>query len=82
MNDTPEAIAAIMRKKFRQKNNEERLRMGFSMFDFAKAVMLSSRPNLTTTEKRKIIFLRLYGSDFDGQTIKEVLDHLARLPAY
>ena len=81
MNDTPEAIAEVMRTKFRQKNNEERLCMGFSMFDSAKAVMLASRQDFSITEKRKMIFLRLYGNELDRSTIKKVLAHLESLTA-
>lgn len=73
MNDTPDVIAEIMRKKFMQKNKEERMIMGFSMFDSAKAIMLVSRQNLSITEKRKMIFLRFYGNEFDHPTIKKVL---------
>jgi hypothetical protein len=62
-----------------QKNKEERLLMGFSMFDSAKAIMLASRQNLSITEKRKMIFLRLYGNEFDHPTIKKVLAHLEGL---
>jgi hypothetical protein len=79
MNDTPEAIAEVMRTKFRQKNNEERLRMGFSMFDSAKAIMLASKENLSITEKRKMIFLKLYENELDRSTIKKVLAHLESL---
>jgi predicted transcriptional regulator len=79
MNDTPDVIAEIMRKKFMQKNQEERMLMGFSMFDSAKAIMLASRQNLSITEKRKMIFLRFYGNEFDHPTIKKVLAHLDSL---
>ena len=48
MNDTPDVIAEIMRKKFMQK-------------------------------KRKMIFLRFYGNEFDHPTIKKVLTHLDNL---
>ena len=54
--------------------------MGFAMFDTAKMMMLASRPNLSVTEKRKMLFLRLYGNELDSQIIKKVLAHLESLP--
>jgi hypothetical protein len=76
--DTPDAVAAIMRTRLQQKSGEERLYMGFSMFDSAKAMMLASVAILPASEKRKMIFLRLYGNEFDSERIKKLLDHLAR----
>jgi len=70
----------ISKKLLRElERKEERLLMGFSMFDSAKAIMLASRQNLSITEKRKMIFLRLYGNEFDHPTIKKVLAHLESL---
>jgi site-specific recombinase XerD len=80
MNDTTEKIAAAMCNKFRKKSNQERMPMGFAMFDTAKTMMLASRPNLSVTEKRKMLFLRLYGNELDSQIIKKVLAHLESLP--
>ena len=80
MNDTTEKIAATMCNKFRKKSNQERMCMGFAMFDTAKMMMLASRPNLSVTEKRKMPFLRLYGNELDSQIIKRVLAHLESLP--
>jgi site-specific recombinase XerD len=80
MNGTTEKIAASICNKFRKKNNQERMRMGFAMFDTAKTIMLASRPNLSVTEKRKMLFLRLYGNELDSQIIKRVLAHLESLP--
>lgn len=80
MNDTTESIAAAMSNKFRKKSSQERLRMGFAMFDAAKTMMLASLPNLSATEKRKMLFLRLYGNELESQIIKKVLSHLESLP--
>ena len=80
MNDTTEKIAATMCNKFRKKSNQERMCMGFAMFDTEKMMMLASRPNLSVTEKRKMLFLRLYGNELDSQIIKRVLAHLESLP--
>lgn len=80
MNDTTEKIAATMCNKFRKKSNQERMCMGFAIFDTAQTIMLASRPNLSVTEKRKMPFLRLYGNELDSQIIKKVLAHLESLP--
>jgi len=54
--------------------------MDFAIFDTAQTIMLASRPNLSVTEKRKMLFLRLYGNELDSQIIKKVLAHLESLP--
>ncbi len=76
MTDTPEPIIAVMAQRMRKKTGEERLRMGFSMFDFAKMLMTVSQGSLPTSEMRKAVFLRLYGNDFDEVSRAKILRHL------
>ena len=67
----------IYRKLMAEKTGEERMLMGFSMFDFSSRILLSSIRNNTTPEKLKeAIFLRLYGNDFDSEQQKKILNLL------
>jgi hypothetical protein len=78
MTDTSETISAVMRMRLLKLSGPERLLMGFAMFDAARAMMVASRPNMTTTEKRKTIFQRLYWHEFDDHTIKKILSFLEK----
>ena len=81
MNDTPPKIAEKMREMIRRKTPEERLRMGCSMFDFSKSLVVNAilreRPNLSPAELRGELFLRFYGNDFAPARREKILAHLA-----
>lgn len=70
-------VELIYRKMIAEKTGEERLLMGFSMFDFSSRILLSSIKDKAPPEKlREIIFLRLYRNDFSKKQQKEILKHL------
>jgi hypothetical protein len=70
-------VELIYRKMIAEKTGEERLLMGFSMFDFSSRILLSSIKEKAPPEKlREIIFLRLYRNDFSKKQQKEILKHL------
>jgi len=70
-----------MREMIRRKTPEERLRMGCSMFDFSKSLVVNAilreRPNLSPAELRGELFLRFYGNDFAPARREKILAHLA-----
>lgn len=70
MTDTTSKTADYLRELTRSKTPEERLRMGCSMYDLAKEIVVSSileqDPDISFLELREKVFLRFYGSDFDG----------------
>ncbi len=83
MNDTDKKIEDIYKEMLRKKTGEERLRMGFSMFQFAGTTLLSSLKNKTSSDSdnvtadkdlRKNIFLKIYGSDFEKKELKKILE--------
>jgi len=82
MNDTHPAVARKMRELMAAKTPEERLAMGFSMFEFAKrlalARILKDGP-LPTALLRQRLFLHFYKNDFDEATRKKILAHLERV---
>jgi len=70
-------VESIYRKMIAEKTGEERLLMGFSMFDFSSRILLSSIKDKAPPKKlREIIFLRLYRNDFSKKQQKEILKHL------
>jgi hypothetical protein len=80
MTDTQESIASVMRSRLQELSGEERLCMGFAMFDFAKMLVLSSLGKSSETDTKKMILLRFYGTDLDDRTIEKVMDHLTKAP--
>ncbi len=68
MNDTSSAAHEKMLALMRQKSGEERLKMGCSMFNTARELVLASFPkDATETDKRLFLFKRFYGSDFSKE---------------
>jgi len=65
MTDTHPEIAERFEKLMKMKTNEERLLMGFSMFDAAKQITKSSilkqNPLISPKDMRKKILKRFYG---------------------
>ena len=68
MNDPHIEITAKVKELMKLKSNEERLLMGFSMYDTAKEIVKSSiierNPHMTVNQMRREIFLRFYGVEF------------------
>ena len=75
MIDTDPGAEKKYNEMMRSKSAQERALMGFSMFNMAKQVIISSIfdkcPNADETTIRRELFLRFYGDDFD-----EVQKHL------
>ena len=77
MKDTHPMIAKKIKTLMKKKSGEERLMMGFSMFETAKKLAISSlfsKSNKRShTDLRKAIFLRFYGNDLSPDVKKKVL---------
>ena len=64
---------------FRNKTGQERMKMGFSMFEFAAKFAVSSirekhkNRDLSPCQLKKELFLRLYGNDFSETQKAEIL---------
>lgn len=80
MNDTNQEMESRFHEMLKKKSGQERLQMGFSMFDFAlKQVSASVKmrnPNAKKEEIRREIFLRLYGEDFTSAERDKILQKL------
>jgi hypothetical protein len=70
-------VESIYRKMIAEKTGEERLLMGFSMFDFSSRILLSSLKEKTPPGKlRREVFLRLYRNDFSKKQREKIIKHL------
>lgn len=77
MESNNEKTEIIYRKMMAEKTGEERMLMGFSMFDFSARILLSSIKNNTPPrELKKTVFLRLYKNDFSKDQKKKIIKHL------
>ena len=82
MKDTPADVEARYRRMLLARPGENRLRMGFSMYATARALVvasiLASEPGAAPERIRQAIFLRFYGRDFDEATRDRIAIRLAR----
>jgi hypothetical protein len=62
-----------------QKSGQERLMMGFSMFETALLLVKASFPqDSTATEKRVLLFERLYKNDFSPNEFERIATYLKK----
>lgn len=77
MKDTTPEIESLFYEMLMKKTGEERMKMGFSMFEMARRQVISSikseKPHLDEKEIRKEIFLRFYGQDFSQEDREKIL---------
>ena len=80
MNDTHPDIAAVFEDLIMKRTCEQRLLMGFSMYDAARQIVRSAIydrcPDITESELKKEIFLRFYGPDFGPADREKILSYL------
>ena len=80
MTDTPPYIEQKVREMFLQKTGEERLKMGCSMHDLSKQLVINSLQNqglnLSAGRLRCEIFLKFYGSEFNPEQRGKIMKHL------
>ena len=64
MSDTSPQMEALMRERYRQMTPDERVRIAASMFETARAIVLSSLPpDLDRKQKRLALARRFYGNE-------------------
>lgn len=64
MNDTSPKIEAMIRERYKQMTPDERVRIAASMFETARAIVLSSLPpNLSRREQRLALARRFYAGE-------------------
>ena len=82
MKDTDFVIEERFREMMMRKSGEERMLMGFSMYETAKQFVISSiknnNPDISLSELRQEIFLRFYGNDFNKINKEKVIIYLSQ----
>ncbi|MCJ7577343.1 MAG: hypothetical protein MUO91_02705 [candidate division Zixibacteria bacterium] len=82
MKDTIPQISVQFNKMMMTLSGEERFRMGFSMNEDSRrlviASLLNQKPEATSAEKRLLLFDRFYGKEFDQKTREKILKVLLR----
>jgi len=82
MRDTSEAMDRRYRDLLLKRSGEERLKMGFSMYASAQAMVrasvLADRPSASAFALKRVVFLRFYGQDFDSAERKRILRALLK----
>ena len=76
MKDTRSSVEALVRERMMCLSGQDRLRMGASMFEAARRLVMASLRDGTPSEVREGIFMRFYGGDFDGARRKRILERL------
>jgi hypothetical protein len=74
-------MASLQRRLLMERSGVERLKMGFSMFDAARALMragFAEEPGTDPSPAQVRLFERTYGRDFDPVTAARIIDHLRR----
>jgi hypothetical protein len=70
MTDTSPEIAAMVRARLMAFSSEERFLMGVRMFDAARRMVLASLPvGLSETERKRQLFLRIYGHALPDEVV-------------
>lgn len=80
MNDTNPEIETRFTKMMLQKSGQERMKMGFSMFDLARRQIIASvkmnKPDADSKYIRKELFLRFYGGEFSKKEQTMILSRI------
>jgi len=80
MRDTTPDAEEKMREMIRSKLPSDRLKMGWSMYETSKLLVLRAivekDPTISESDLRKEFFLRFYGDDFDLKEHQKILAHL------
>lgn len=80
MNDTTESVERRYRVMLMERSGEERLLMGFRMFEtaraFARASLGDAEGGDHSVEMRVALFLRTYGPDFTAEVRERIVAQL------
>lgn len=82
MRDTSDVMSERYRKMLLSRSPEERLRMGFSMYDAAREIVKSALrdkfPGMAPGDLKREIFLRFYGFEFGAGEKEKIIASLMR----
>lgn len=82
MKDTSPQVESRFIEMLMKKSGQERMMLGFSMFDMARRQVIASikmdNPDVDVKEIRKGIFLRFYGHEFSPEEQRKILERIQR----
>jgi hypothetical protein len=82
MQDTPPEITEKMDELIRKKSPSERAKMGWSMYETSKQLViraiLEEKPTISQAGLRKEVFLKFYGNDFSKEEQEKILEYLGQ----
>lgn len=77
MKDTSKDVSNLYSSMLDKLTGQERMQMCSNMFDVARELIIASFPkDLSEKEKRRLLFLRLYGQDFSEEEKEKILQSL------
>ena len=80
MKDTNKEVEHLFIEMLMKKSGQERMKLGFSMFQLARKQVIESikmlKPNIENAELRKLIFLRFYDQDFSLKKQAKILKNI------
>ncbi len=82
MSDTSLKLDTEFRKRMLKKTSEERLKMGCSMYDMAKAIVISSikaKVGTSTSSLRVQILTRFYSDIISAKEMPKIVKHFRNL---
>lgn len=83
MDDTSLEMAEKMREMIRLKTPVERFKMGCSMYETSRYLVIRSiletNPNISKAGLQKELFLKFYGNDFDSVEKAKILSHFEKV---
>jgi len=82
MKDTSPQVESRFIEMLMKMSGQERMMLGFSMFDMARRQVIASikmdNPDADVKEIRKGIFLRFYGHEFSPEEQRKILERIQR----
>lgn len=78
MKDTPDEIERKFHDMLLARGGEERLKMGCSMHEAARALVIASASGNDTAAVKRELFLRFYGAEFKPRKRKKILAALRK----
>ena len=83
MRDTSPVIEKQFLAMMMERSGQERLKMGFSMFNLARKQAIASirrnKPSVGTEELKKELFSRFYGEEFSPEDQEKILRQIGGL---
>jgi hypothetical protein len=76
MNDTSPEFEAMVNERYRRMTPDERVRIAASMYDAARAIVLSSLPRELSRRERRLAFARRF---YEGGVARSGFDRLCRV---